>query len=1366
MKIWEWFRRQFKYNTWAILLTMGMAGLAMVVTIVSTMSWLLHGQVGGDFVLTGILAYGIVAPLLLIPFGFSLKSAEALVDLDRVHLDALFRTIPDLIWVKNPEGVYLTCNPTFERLYGTPMNGIVGKNDNDFVDPELAEFFRQHDRNAMEAKAPLINEEWLTFKADGYRGLFETIKTPIRDASGHLIGVLGVARDITERTRAAQALAMESEKNLALLRNASDGIHILDTGGYVTDASDSFCSMLGYRRDEVIGMHLTQWEARFDAAELKEALAQRLTQPGQTLLETLHRRRDGSIFEAEVSMCPLTIEGRQVLFCSSRDISDRKRLEHELQRSEENLARAQAIALTGSWTLDIPDNRLEWSDETYRIFALPLQSPINLEVFFSHIHPDDQQAVQRAWEAALGGAPYDIEHRILADGKIKWVHERARLEFDGSGQAVTGLGTVQDITEQKLVWMLYEQARERLGFALRGASDGLWDWNLETNEVYYSPRWKSMLGYDEGELANHLDTWKQVVHPDDRDQTLQRVSDYLNGKTSKFEIEFRLRHKDGHWVEVLSRARLACDDLGRPLQPRRLVGTHVDISNAKAATQALREREEIYRSIVSQAADAIVLIDPDSLQFVEFNAAAHTMLGYSQNEFSRLQLMNINPALVESQIRAKLAECIAIGSLDFETRHYCKDGHWRDVSVTNRPVQVRGRTYVAAIWHDLTAIKQIERGLKETTANLKQAQQIAKLGIWEIDLTNNGLEWSDELYRIAGIAPGTLVTMDTLVPLLHPDDREITLATWNQAVASAPSTYEIQHRIVVDGQVRWIHERAQLHPDEHGRLTKVIGTGQDITEQKLIEEKLRENEFFLRQSQQIGQIGGWRADPVRNTVMWTAEVYEMVGMPLDYQPDLETALDFYPPKSRKYVMSNLQHTLQSGEPFSIQTELRASNGQEFWVELRVFPYYAEDGHIDYLMGTIQNISAQRQAAEEKERLQAQLQQAQKMEAIGQLTGGIAHDFNNILAAILGYTGLALDRFVPDPQSKLAEYLHEVQKAGERARDLIAKMLDFSRAQAATMPKELEAQPLVHEVVKMLAPAIPASIDLRTNIDPATRPFLMDAVDLHQVLTNLIINARDAVGEQGSIEVALHNTAPSGLHCSACQEVIESTCVELLVRDTGHGIPADILRRIFDPFFTTKDIGKGSGMGLSVVHGLVHKHHGHIVVESDPAKGTVFRLLFPALKGTHSDIRQDVLENALAAPGEANILIVDDEAMLAAMLGELLEAHGYHPAVFTNSQKALAAFQADPAAYDAMITDQTMPGMTGDALIRNILRLRPDFPIILCTGHSNLIDRVAAEKLGVRRFFSKPVPSGELLAALADLLAENPARKSTPDGEHS
>lgn len=864
-----------------------------------------------------------------------------------------------------------------------------------------------------------------------------------------------------------------------------------------------------------------------------------------------------------------------------------------------------------------------------------------------------------------------------------------------------------------------------------------------------------MLGYAEHELPNHLDAWKQVVHPGDRERTLQKVSDYLNGKSDRFEVEFRLHHKDGHWVEVLSRARLACDEHGKPLQPRRLVGTHVDISDRKSAERALREREEIYRSIVTQAADAIVLIDVDSLEFVEFNPAAHTVLGYSEEEFARMRLPDINPAMEVSRIRDKLAECIAAGALDFETRHCTKDGSWREVAVTNRPLHVGSRTYVAAIWHDITLFKQIEHGLRETTINLKQAQQIAKLGIWEIDLASNRLEWSEEAYQMAGIPSGTLLTLEDFAAVLHPEDREATLTAWNQAVASAPSTYEIQHRILVDGRVRWIHERARLVPDAQGHVTRVTGTGQDITAQKEIEDKLRENEFFLRQSQKIGQIGGWRADPIHNRVMWTEGVYEMTEMPLDYQPDLDTALDFYPGESRVRVVEHLQHTLQTGEPFNIQTELRSSSGKDLWVELRGFPHHTEGGQIDYLMGTLQNVTTRRQAEEEKERLQAQLQQAQKMEIIGQLTGGIAHDFNNILAAILGYTGLALERFA-EPDSKLAEYLHEVQKAGTRARDLIAKMLDFSRGQSAASPRKLEAQPLVAEVLKMLAPTIPAGIRVQTDIDPAASPFMMDAVDLQQILTNLVVNARDAVGEQGSITVTLRNAALESMHCSACHGAIEGACVELRVQDNGHGIPAKVRHRIFDPFFTTKAVGKGSGMGLSVVHGLVHKHRGHIVLETGTG-GTLFRLLFPALDRDAEEITSGIGIETQPATSGATVMVVDDEAALANMLGELLEANGYRSAVFTDSQQALSAFEASPAAFDVMVTDQTMPGLSGDQLIKRVLQRRPGFPVILCTGYSNRMDAMAAEKLGARRFFNKPVSSGELLAALAELTTAGSSR---------
>ncbi|MCX7627398.1 MAG: PAS domain S-box protein [Methylophilaceae bacterium] len=872
-------------------------------------------------------------------------------------------------WIKDPKGVYLDCNTAFERLCGAAREHIRGRTDQDLFEPSHAEILRRYDLEVIATGETCLHEEWLTMGADGQRGLFEIINTPLHDAEGKLIGVLGIARDITLRKQAELALKQESEKSAALLRNASDGIHILDAQGRVIEASDAFCTMLGYARHEIIGMHVSEWDAKFSAEDIARELPQRLRE-GRAEFETLHRRRDGSIFEVEVSIHPLQLEGQPALFCASRDITARKALEKRLKDSEASLARAQEVAHIGSWTLDIPSNRLVCSDEACRIFGIPVATPATVDQIIALLHPEDRERVVAAWTAALSGAPFDIEYRLVSNDAVKWIHGRASVEFASDGTPLSALGTVQDITRR------------------------------------------------------------------------------------------------------------------------------IQMENA------LREREQIYRTIISQAADAIVLIDTETLEFPEFNEAAYQTLGYSREEFGRLRLTDINPAFSEAEIHAKLAECISRGMLDFETRHRCKDGTWRDTYVTNRPVQTHDKTYVAAIWHDLT-------------------------------------------------------------------------------------------------------------------------------------DRLRE-----------------------------------------------------------------QH--------------------------------------------------------ERERLQSQLLQAQKMEAIGQLAGGIAHDFNNILAAILGYTGLALERCATMKEDKLAEYLLEIRKASERARDLIAKILTFSRARGTAQPVAVNLGTLVDEVAKMLRPTLPSSIELTLRLEQSVPTVLADAVDLHQVLTNLIINARDAVGETGHIEIGLDiRQCTKNIACDACHVPIPpGEYAELWVRDDGSGIAEKIRHRIFDPFFTTKETGKGSGMGLAVVHGLVHRHQGHLVLESVPGKGSTFRMLFPAVTQTVEDSVQRAQSTDQLSGHGARVLVVDDEPMLADMLGEILSAHDYRCTVFTDSRQALAAFQADPAAFDVLLADQTMPGLTGDALARKILEIRPGFPIILCTGHTTMLDSNRAHALGIRHFFVKPVPNDTLLSALAELTVKH------------
>ncbi|MBS2034203.1 PAS domain S-box protein [bacterium] len=376
---------------------------------------------------------------------------------------------------------------------------------------------------------------------------------------------------------------------------------------------------------------------------------------------------------------------------------------------------------------------------------------------------------------------------------------------------------------------------------------------------------------------------------------------------------------------------------------------------------------------------------------------------------------------------------------------------------------------------------------------------------------------------------------------------------------------------------------------------------------------------------------------------------------------------------------------------------------------------------------------------ERERIQLLqlLLQAQKMEALGQLTGGIAHDFNNILATILG--NLELARLDPDPT-----LLEEIQVAAERARDLTQRMLSYSHPH----PSSRTATPLlepIREVCRILSAVIPSSIQLRLNLSELAPPAQLDPVELHQILANLVINARDELPEQGLIEVGLRYAELESLVCSSCLRPVEGPLVEVWVRDSGPGIPAEIRSRIFDPFFTTKGVGKGSGLGLAVLHRLVHERGGHVVVA--PGPGAHFRVLLqPA---PNSPAPPPTAANSGPAPNK--IMVIDDEPMLARMLGKLLVSRGYQADVYTDSKLAWEAFTADPQAYAAVITDQTMPNKTGDVFAREALALRPDLPILLCTGFSERIDADAAHAIGIRFFFQKPVKPATLFEALAQVV---------------
>jgi PAS domain S-box-containing protein len=386
----------------------------------------------------------------------------------------------------------------------------------------------------------------------------------------------------------------------------------------------------------------------------------------------------------------------------------------------------------------------------------------------------------------------------------------------------------------------------------------------------------------------------------------------------------------------------------------------------------------------------------------------------------------------------------------------------------------------------------------------------------------------------------------------------------------------------------------------------------------------------------------------------------------------------------------------------------------------------------HILTITRDISELKSAQEEREKLKTQLIQAQKMEAIGTLAGGIAHDFNNILGAIIGYAEMALY----DTQKDTMEHynIDQVLRAGHRAKDLVKQILAFSR-KSEQDKTVISSTPITKEVLKLLRASLPTTIEIKQNIEPNLDPIFADPTQIHQVIMNLCTNSAHAMEDTGGIlQVSLSNFELTARRASQYPELNPGPYVKLSISDTGHGMDAATLNRIFDPYFTTKEQDKGTGMGLAVVHGIVKGHGGGIRVESSPGKGTCFDILFPIMG---KQIISETEELKTLPTGNERILFIDDEDFLIDLGKNMLKKLGYRVEARSQPVKALEVFRAAPLKFDLVISDMTMPAMTGDTLATELMKIRPDIPVIICTGYSERIDDQRAQELGIKGLMMKP-----------------------------
>ena len=463
-----------------------------------------------------------------------------------------------------------------------------------------------------------------------------------------------------------------------------------------------------------------------------------------------------------------------------------------------------------------------------------------------------------------------------------------------------------------------------------------------------------------------------------------------------------------------------------------------------------------------------------------------------------------------------------------------------------------------------------------------------------------------------------------------------------------------------------------------------------------------------------------------------------------------SALDILTEDSQKKFLGRM-HKIFKGQkvPSSVEFKIRAKTGHEFRVLINSSMIYAADGRPKGATVVVHDITEQKQAEEEKKNLEYQLQQAQKMEAIGTLAGGIAHDFNNILSVIIGYTELILMNANVD--AEVRQNLKEVFNASKHARDMVKQILAFSR-QNKQERKPIQVAHIAKEAIKMLRASLPATISIQQHIEKDTGVIEADPTQIHQVLMNLCTNAAHAINEKdGVLKISLGNVELDQKAAADIPNLKAGSYLKLSVKDSGEGIHPDAQQQIFNPYFTTKEKGKGTGLGLAVVQGIVKSYNGAVTVESEVAKGSEFHVYLPTIR------RKLTAEDEISTPlpmGSERILLIDDEQPLVEIGKLMLERLGYSVATRTSSIEALELFKADPDRFDLVITDIVMPNMTGDKLAKKMMGIRTDIAVVLCTGYSEKFTRRNACEMGIQTFLMKPLVMRDLANTVRQALAAN------------
>ncbi|MGA9538058.1 MAG: PAS domain S-box protein [Desulfobacterales bacterium] len=759
----------------------------------------------------------------------------------------------------------------------------------------------------------------------------------------------------------------------------------------------------------------------------------------------------------------------------------------------------------------------------------------------------------------------------------------------------------------------------------------------------------------------------------------------------------------------------------------------------KRAQEALRNSESLFRNLFEYHATVQLVIDPDSGNILNANNAAATFYGWTREQLQQMRIQDFN-TLSPEEIKQEMEKARTNQQIHFEFHHRLADGSIRDVEVVSNKIEAKGKDLLHSVIHDITARKQAEKALRESEESFSQLFESAPVPMaYATDVEGyKGTTWNEAWYKTFGYAREQAEgrSGNHIGLWVNPSDRSrfIEMAKRQNYVADFETLLRRS-----DGSIRNCSLFASFIDKTGYRLLMAVYL--DITDRKRAEEALRFNQFAI---DHMAEAAFWMTSGAR-----IFYVNQAACRALGYFSDelVQMTVTDIDPEFSMEMWSEYWNDLREKGHIVFETTHRAKDGHIYPVEIQA--NFLEFEGCEYNCAFARDITERKRVDKEREKLQAQLNQAQKMESVGRLAGGVAHDFNNMLGAILGYTELGMQGVSPtDP---IHGTLTDIQKAAQRSVNLTGQLLAFARKQTVA-PKLLDLNETIEGTLKMLRRLIGENIDLAWLPGKDLGPVRMDPSQIEQLLANLCVNARDAIHDTGKINIETGTVTFDETFCAAHVGFVTGKYALLAVSDDGCGMDAETRSHLFEPFFTTKEVGKGTGLGLATVYGIVKQNNGFVDAYSEPGLGTTFKIYLPR-HATEAGRTTKVDAAQSAASGHETILLVEDEPMILEITTKMLERQGYKVMAATTPGEAIRLAREHAGEIHLLMTDVVMPEMNGRDLAKNLLSLYPKLKRLFMSGYTaDVIAHHGVLDEGVQ-FIQKPFSGQNLASRVREVLDE-------------